>query len=158
MKKLTVSSYISLAAIVVSLVSMILYFVTASSAGYFRESYAGNSLALLIVSMVLIALVIASRFVSFKGMVGKAVDVVSSLVAALSSILLATSGMLYLFPKVEGLAFIFFSNADVAATIQTPENISSSKFVIVTFVVILVAGLIQAISCFFSGKKDQKAA
>ncbi len=158
MKKLTVSSYISLASILAAIVSMIMYFVTASSAGYFRESYAGNSLALLIVSIVLIVLAVASRFVSFKGTVGKIVDLSSSLVAALSSILLATSGMLYIFPKVEGLAFIFFSNADVAATIQTAENIASSKLVIATFVIILVAGLIQAISCFFSMKKAQKAA
>ena len=161
-KKLSISSYISLVSLVVGIVAFIFYFVTKGTAGYFESAKVGVTVALTIVALVALVAVLVIRALDLKveGIVKTVVDVVCGIVSAAVSVLFALSAMFYISPKVEGLAFIYFSNADVAATIQTPANLASSKLAIATCVLLLVAAIVQVVSCFFSGKKEvaEKAA
>lgn len=156
LKKLNISSCISLLSFVVGFVGFILYFVTYNTNGYFYQQSVGTTLTFTIIALVVLLATIAIRFVDFKveGVVKSVIDTVSSLLSACASIFFALAAMFFISPKVEGIAFIYFSNADVLETIQTPANLASSKLAIATCIILLVAAVIQVVACFFSFKKE----
>ncbi len=158
-KKLSVSTYISLLSFVVGLVGFIFYFVTLKTAGYFVDKGVTATVIFTILGLLICLGTIALRLVDLKveGVVKFVIDNVSALLSAVVSIFFALAAMFYISPKVEGIAFIYFSNADVLATVQTPENLASSKLAIATCVIILVAAVIQVVSCFFSFKKEDNS-
>lgn len=159
-RKLSVSSYISILSALVGLIGFIFYFVTKGTNGYFYLASSASTIVFFVFAVLFIVLAIFLRVFDFKveGILAKVLDLVPSVLSVLGSIFFALSAMFYISPKVEGLAFIFFSNADVIATMQTPANLLSSKLVLVTFILMLVACLVQVVSCFFTGKKEEKKA
>lgn len=159
-RKLSVSSYISILSVLVGLIGFIFYFVTKGTNGYFFLSFSASSIIFFVFAVLFIVLAIVLRVFDFKaeGILAKVLDLVPSVLSVLGSIFFALSAMFYISPKVEGLAFIFFSKPDVIETMQTPANLFSSKLVLTTFILMLVACLVQVVSCFFTGKKEEKKA
>lgn len=159
-RKLSVSSYISILSVLVGLIGFIFYFVTKGTNGYFFLSSSASSIIFFVFAVLFIVLAIVLRVFDFKaeGILAKVLDLVPSVLSVLGSIFFALSAMFYISPKVEGLAFIFFSKPDVIETMQTPANLFSSKLVLTTFILMLVACLVQVVSCFFTGKKEEKKA
>ena len=156
LKKLSISSYISIVTLVVGIVGFIFYFVTKGTAGYFVSASVKATVVLTLIALIALVAVLVVRVLDLKleGVVKTVVDAACGIVSAGVSVLFALAAMFYISPKVEGIAFIYFSNADVAATMQTPANLASSKLVIATTIILLVAAIVQVVSCFFSGKKE----
>ena len=55
--------------------------------------------------------------------------------------------------RVEGFAFIYFSNADVLLEVQTAANMSSATCAIVNLVLLAVSSIAGVVSAFFTLKK-----
>ena len=55
--------------------------------------------------------------------------------------------------RVEGFAFIYFSNADVLLEVQTAANMSSATCAIVNLVLLAVSSIAGIVSAFFTLKK-----
>ena len=55
--------------------------------------------------------------------------------------------------RVEGFAFIYFSNAEVLQEIQTPANISSAHGAIANIVFLAITAVVGIIGAFFSTRK-----
>ena len=57
--------------------------------------------------------------------------------------------------RVDGLGYIYFSNADVAKEVQTAANLGSAQTAIWSMVLLGVAILIAVIAAFFSLRKKE---
>ena len=56
---------------------------------------------------------------------------------------------------MEGLAYIYGSNSDILATIQTPENLASTYVAIAGFVLFGIAAIVGIVAAFFGAVKKE---
>ena len=57
--------------------------------------------------------------------------------------------------RMEGLAYIYGSNSDILATIQTPENLASTYVAIAGFVLFGIAAIVGIVAAFFGAAKKE---
>ncbi len=156
-KKQTVSTWISLAALILTIVGIIIYGVNVSSAGYFQGTAAGSLVAASVVEIILlVAVIVVSQF-NFKGIIGWILDVVVSIAKIVAAFLPMVAMLGFLSTRMSGLATIFFSNVDILATIQTPENLSSAYTAIACAIIYGVTTLVAVVGAFFRPYKKAKA-
>ena len=160
LKKLGIGSYLALATLVLLIVSWILYGGSISSAGYFHGVSVSFVVLFNVFSLILLLAVIGLDFVPAKdGILGKIIPLVQSVLLIGVVVFLMSNSINIIGARAEGLGYIFFSNADVSAEVQTPENLSSAALSITTFVFYLVTWLVAVVTPFFSlGKKKTEAA
>ena len=152
-KKLTAGSVIAIVAAVLTIASYIVYSVNLSSAGYFQGA-AVNQMALTWAAVAALAVGVALSMVKVKGAAGKVVDLVIGALQIAAPVLLAYCLISLVAGRVEGLGFIFFSNADVAKEVQTAANMSSANMAITSMVCYAVSMLAAIVSSFVDLKKD----
>ncbi len=153
MKKLNASAIVSCLGCVASIVALILYSSNVSGEGFYKGMTVPNMYLLLIGAAVCFALVFAVNFFLEKS--NKVVQVVSGLLQIAGPVLLAVALMQLVAGRVDGLGYIYFSNAEVAAEVQTPENLGSAQTAIASLVSVGVAAVAGCVGAFFSaGKKE----
>ena len=127
LKKMSVGAWIACCAAILVLVSLIVYSSNVGAEGYFQgRSVAGLTLWL-IVAAVLLVVAIALKLIDLKGGAAKCADLLSGLCQIGAPILVALSLINLIAARVEGLGFIYFSNADVIKEVQTPANLASGS-------------------------------
>ncbi len=156
-KKQSVGTWITLGALILAVVSAILYGVNVGGDGYFY----GNTVTLLVVMSVLAILMLAaiitlSQF-EFKGLLGKILDIVCLVFKILIPTFLALGLIELIGTRVEGLAFIYFSNPEVLGTIQTPANMASAHSAIASFILYGITIVVSIVAAFFGLRKKNKA-
>ena len=144
--------------VLLGLVAVILYAVNVTSVGYFQGVTSALVPALGIVAVLCGALAIGSGLFQFDGLVGKIVDGVRSVLVILVPVLFMVCFLGFISARVEGLAFIFGSDANLLEEIQTPENMSSAMTAIVGFVFFAIASIVGIVASFFSITKKEKKA
>lgn len=153
LKKLSVGAWITLVACVMSLASLIVYSSNIASEGYFKGASVTNLVLFSILAMVAFILAIVLKMINADGTAAKCLDIVSGLCQIAAPVLLAANLINLIAARVEGLGFIYFSNADVALEVQTPENLASASGSITAMVLFGVAMLIAIIAAFCSLRK-----
>ena len=150
-RKMNIGGWITLIAVVVTIVAFILYTVNVRGAGYFQDAGVKNMylFGAAAVAGLLLALVIGSRAA------GKAADLCAGILQIVGPVAIAFCLINLVAARVEGLAFIYFSNADVANEVQTAENLSSGRGAIVSMAAFGVALCIAVIAAFFSLRKKE---
>ena len=128
-KKLSAGAWLSIVTCVLSLAALVAYLINTSAAGYFQ----------VVLSMV-------------KG-AKKVVDLLTGLCQIAAPALLALAFINLVSARVEGFAFIYFSNADVLLEVQTAANMSSATCAIVNLVLLAVSSIAGVVSAFFTLKK-----
>ena len=83
----------------------------------------------------------------------KVVDLLTGLCQIAAPALLALAFINLVSARVEGFAFIYFSNADVLLEVQTAANMSSATCAIVNLVLLAVSSIAGVVSAFFTLKK-----
>ena len=136
-KKLSAGAWLSIVTCVLSLAALVAYLINTSAAGYFQNATVSN--LVLILSMV-------------KG-AKKVVDLLTGLCQIAAPALLALAFINLVSARVEGFAFIYFSNADVLLEVQTAANMSSATCAIVNLVLLAVSSIAGIVSAFFTLKK-----
>ena len=154
-KKQTAGSFISLAALVFSIVSMIVYKINISSVGYFQNASVPAAVTYHVAGIVLLLFVIVLAQLNVNGAAGKVLDICSGIMRIVTPALFIGALMALLGSRVEGFAFIFFSNEEVLHEVQTAENMASTHGTIANMVLLGVTAVLAMAAAFFSMKKEK---
>ena len=153
LKKFSVGAWITCCAAVLTLVSLIVYAVNVSAAGYFQGASITNLVLFLILAIVALLVAIVLGQLETKGAVGKVLELVAGCCQIVAPVLIAYCLIALIAGRVEGLGFIYFSNADVALEVQTPANLSSASGAIAAMVCLGVSLLAAIVAAFTNTKK-----
>ena len=129
-KKLSAGAWLSIVTCVLSLAALVAYLINTSAAGYFQNATVSNLVLMVVGAAVLTGLC----------------QIAAPALLALAFINLVSA-------RVEGFAFIYFSNADVLLEVQTAANMSSATCAIVNLVLLAVSSIAGVVSAFFTLKK-----
>ena len=149
MKKLSVGAWICCAAALLAILGFIAYTSNVSGEGYYQGAYVNNfSLAVWGAAVCLLLSVCLNAAAK-----GKVVDIVTGILLIAAPALLAFALMNLVAGRVDGLGYIFFSNADVAKEVQTPANMGSASTAIWNMGFVSAAMLVSIVAAFFSLRK-----
>ena len=138
----------ALLAAILALVSVIVYQVNISSAGYFQNAAVTNQILYSVLAIVMLVVVVVLAQVT-AGAAGTVVELISGLLQIAVPVLLTLCLVNLIAARAEGLGFIYFSNADVLLEVQTPANLSSATGTIANMVLLGVAVLVSMVAAFF---------
>ena len=151
MKKLSVGAWITCLAALLAVAAFIAYSANIGGEGYYKDAAVSN-FALAIWGAVA-CLVLAIVLYLVKG--NKIVEIVTGVLRVAAPALMAFGLMNLIAGRVDGLGYIYFSNADVAKEVQTAANLGSAQTAIWSMVLLGVAILIAVIAAFFSLRKKE---
>ena len=157
MKKQTAGSGITFVAFVLSIVAIIVYNVNINSAGYFENATVPEAVMYNVLGIVFLAVILVMSQLSLKGAVDKVLTIVSDALRIGTPVFFIAALMKLVSSRVQGFAFIYFSNEEVLHEVQTAENMSSAHGTIANIVLLGVTAVVAMIAAFFSMKKTQKA-
>lgn len=147
-KKFSAGAWIACCAAVLSLVALIVYSINIASAGYFQGAVVTNQVLFSILAILLLAVAIVIGQLKLDGAVGKVLKLIAGCCQIVAPVLLAACLINLIAARVEGLGFIYFSNADVALEVQTPANLSSATGSIASMVCYGVAMIAAIVAAF----------
>lgn len=152
-KKLSVGSWIACCAAVLAVISFIVYSVNIGGDGYFQHASV-SAMPMTWAAVAALAAAVVLSMVKVDGIAGKAVSIVIGALQIAAPAILAYCLINLIGGRIEGLGFIYFSNADVAKEVQTAANMSSASGAIVSMVAYGVSMLAAIGSSFVDLKKD----
>ncbi len=153
LKKFAFGGISALLALVLAVVGLIAYYINIGSAGYFEGAVVAPAVMWLWLSILALVVVAALALLNLNGSIEKIMDIVSGALRIAAPAGLIASAMLLVEARAQGLAFIYFSNEEVLAEVQTVANLSSATCAIVAIAVLAVAGIVGVVSAFFRMKK-----
>ena len=145
LKKISVGGWITCAAALLTLVSLIVYASNIASAGYFQGASVTN---LVLFAVLAIILYLAAIAVKLFVPADAASELISGILRIAAPVLIAAAAIALIGSRVEGLGFIYFSNADVALEVQTPANLASASAAITSMVLFGVSMLVGIVAAF----------
>lgn len=143
----------SLVSLIFVLASTIIYAVNVNQTGYFKGASVTNMVLFEIITMIILAVSFLYSMCPINGVADKICDFVLSVLRVLGCVLIALCLINLVAARVEGLGFIYFSNADVTLEVQTPENLASSQGTICNLVMLTVTLIVNIVSSFFNLKR-----
>ena len=154
LKKQTFSSISTLLALVLAVAGAIAYFVNVGGAGYFENAAVPNAVTLLLLSILALAAVVAAAQFSISPAAEKILEVVSGALRIAAPAGLMAAAMLLVEARAQGLAYIYFSNEEVLAEVQTAANLASASCAITAIALLAVAALVGVVAAFGKVKKN----
>ncbi len=149
MKKLSVGAWITCVAVALAIVAFFVYSGNIGGEGYYKDA-AVNNLPLMVWGAAA-ALAVAVALRAAKG--GKVTELLSGALRIGAPCLLAWALMNLIAGRVDGLGYIYFSNADVAKEVQTAANMASARSAIWSMALLGAAMLVAVAAAFFSLRK-----
>lgn len=151
-KKFTAGAWIAVAAAVFAIVSFVIYSVNIGGEGYFQNA-AVAAMPLTWAAVACLAAAVVLGMVEAKGAAARVIALVSGLLQIAAPVVLAYCLIMLIGSRIEGLGFIYFSNADVIKEVQTAANLSSATGAIASMVAYGVSMLAAIVSSFADVKK-----
>ena len=151
MKKLSVGAWITCFAALLAVVAFIAYSANIGGEGYYKDASVSSFPLVVLGAVACLALAIVLYLA--KG--NKIVEIVTGVLRVAAPALMAFGLMNLIAGRVDGLGYIYFSNADVAKEVQTAANLGSAQTAIWSMVLLGVAILIAVIAAFFSLRKKE---
>lgn len=151
-KKFTAGAWIATVAAVLAIVSFIIYSVNISGDGYFQNA-AVIAMPLTWAAVACLAAAVVLGMVESKGAAGKLISLVSGVLQIAAPAVLAYCLIKLVGGRIEGLAYIYFSNSDVIKEVQTAANLSSATGAIASMVAYGVSMIAAIVSAFVDVKK-----
>lgn len=155
LKKQRAGIYVTVLALILTVAALITYQVNIAGAGYFQNAAVAQAVTYPVIALVMEILVVVLAQVSLKGAAAKAVEVVSGAMRIVTPVLLVVAAMNVVSSRVEGFAFIYFSNQEVLQEVQTPANMSSAHGAIANIVLLGVAAVVGIVAAFFRVEKKE---
>ena len=153
LKKMSVGAWITVLAAIMVLVSLIMYSMNVNGEGYFQGKAVNGVTLWLILAAVMLVAAIFLKLLSLKGSAATGAGLASGLLQIGAPVLVALSLINLVASRVEGLGFIYFSNADVIKEVQTPANLASGSGAIAGMVIMGIALALCIIAAFCSLRK-----
>ena len=148
MKKLSVGAWNTCIAAVLAIVALFVYMGNVGS-GYFKDNKPANFELCVILGFASLLGAIALKACSKA----KWADLAAGILQIAGPVLLAYALIILVGSRVEGLGFIYFSNADVAKEVQTPENLASGSGAIASMVLMGCSMLLGIVGAFCNLRK-----
>lgn len=155
-KKFSVGAWITLAAAVLALASVIVYTVNISGAGYFQNAAVSNLTLCCVLAVAALAAAVALGQVELSGPAASAVALVQGALQIAAPVLLTLCLANLVAARAEGLGFIYFSNADVILEVQTPDNLASAAGTIANMACLGAAMVIGIAGAFCTLRKKER--
>lgn len=152
-KKFSAGAWFAIAAAILAIVSFVIYSVNIGGAGYFQNAAVG-AMPLTWAAVAALAVAVAVSMVGFKGIAGRLAALLCGALQIVAPVVLAYCLISLIGGRIEGLGFIYFSNADVAKEVQTAANLSSATWAIASMVAYGVSMLAAVIASFVDVKKN----
>lgn len=149
MKKLSVGAWITCIAAVLAVAAFCAYSLNIGGDGYYKDASVSNFP--LVVCGAAACLVLAIILYLVKD--NKFVEIITGVLRVGAPALMAFGLMNLIAARVDGLGYIYFSNADVAKEVQTAANLGSAQTAIWSMALLGAAMLIAVIAAFFSMRK-----
>ncbi len=149
MKKLSVGACLTCLAAVLAIVALIAYASNIGGEGYYKDA-AVNGFPWMVIGGVL-CLAVAVGLYLYKD--NKGVELVTGILRIGAPALMAVALMNLIAGRVDGLGYIYFSNADVAREVQTAANLGSAQTAIWSMALLGVAILVAVVAAFFRLRK-----
>ena len=156
LKKQTVGSCFAIITLLLGIVSFIVYDVNISGQGYFHGASVDVAVRYMILAIAVGLCVVVLANLPLKEGAAKCVTFISDLGRIALPAILVAALLTIVSARVEGFAFIYFSNAEVLQEVQTPANISSAHGAIANIVCLAVTAVVGIIGAFFSTKKAEQ--
>ena len=154
-KKMSAGVWVAVCTAILAVISLIVYSMNVSSAGYFQNASVNNLVLYGILAVAALVVAIVLSRVKVSGAAGKVVSLVTGCLQIAAPALLALCLINLVSGRVEGLGFIYFSNADVALEVQTAETMSSATTAITSMVCFGVSMLAGIVAAFFNLNKAE---
>ena len=153
MKKQAAGFWASIITLILVVVSIAIYYVNIGSEGYFQGAAVTNAMNYFLLTAAMLVVVLILTQLSLNSGAEKIVSLISDAMRIAAPVCL-TAGLMYLLSnRIEGFAFIYFSNEEVLQEVQTAANMSSSSCAIANIVVLALAVICGIVAAFFSMKK-----
>lgn len=152
-KKLSVGAWITLAAAVLGVVSVIVYTVNIGSAGYFQNAAVSNLVPFCALAVAALVCAVLLGQIKLPGPASTVMELVVGVLQLCAPVLFTLCLINLIAARAEGLGFIYFSNADVILEVQTPANLSSATGSIANMVCLGVATLAGLVGAFCNTRK-----
>ncbi len=154
LKKQTAGTYITFLAFILSIVSVILYNVNINADGYFQNATVAGALTCNLVGIVILLVILALAQLPAKGIAGLILTLINDALRIIAPVIFIVALMQLLSARVEGFAFIYFSNEEVLHEVQTAENMASTHGTIANMVFLGLTAILAIVAAFFSTKKE----
>lgn len=155
MKKQAAGTWATFITLILAFISVVIYLINIGGEGYFQNaSVAGMPLFFGIVIVMLIAVLALAQF-SLGGMPGKVMGILSDLMRIVIPACVMAALMTLVSSRVEGFAFIYFSNEEVLQEVQTAANLSSAQGAIMSMAALAVTAIAGMVAAFFNMKKKE---
>lgn len=155
-KKFSAGAWITLAAALLALVSVIVYTVNIGSAGYFQNAAVSNLTVFCVLAAIALAAAVALGQLKLSGPAAAVVELVQGALQIAAPVLLTLCLANLVAARAEGLGFIFLSNADVILEVQTPANMASATGTIANMACLGVAAVIGIVGAFCGLRKKER--
>lgn len=156
LKKQTVGSCFAAVTLLLGIVSFILYGANVAGQGYFHGASVDVAVRYMVLGIALGVCVLVLSNIPLKDGVAKVITFVSDIGRIAIPALMIAALLTIVSARVEGFAFIYFSNAEVLQEVQTPANISSAHGAIANIVCLGVTAVVGIIGAFFSTRRAEQ--
>lgn len=153
LKKQTFGSISTLLALILAVAGIITYYINIGSAGYFERAAVPAAATAFLLSALALVIVVVLAQLNLGKVADKILDVVSGLLRIAAPAGLVAAAMLLVEARAQGLAYIYFSNEEVLAEVQTAANLSSASGAIVAIALLAVAAIVSVVAAFGKMKK-----
>lgn len=158
-KKQKVGTWVALGALVLAIVSAIIYGANVAGKGYFHSMAIAEVILFSVLAIILLAAIIVLPQLNLKGITKKLVDILTGILKILAVVFLTIALLSFIQNRVEGLAYILFSDPNIIDTIQAPDthNLQSAGSAIAGFIFYGLSMIVAIVSAFFvTGKKEEE--
>ncbi len=160
LKKQTVSTWVTLGALILAIVSVAIFganYGSTAFAGLFGASSSAAIISESVISIILLAAIICLSEFDFGGIIGWIVEWVIWACKIVVCALLALAVIKYLDMTVQGYANLWFSDENIQVTMQATEGyVSAANTAIVGTVMYAVTMLVAVVAAFFRPYKKAK--
>lgn len=154
LKKQTAGTWATFITLVLALISFVIYFVNIGSEGYFQNAAVPRAVMYITLAVLMLLAVLVLAQFRFQGIWEKILNIVSDVMRIVTPAFLMAALMTLLSGRVQGFAFIYFSNEEVLQEVQTAANLSSSHGAIANMIALAVTAIAGMAAAFFSLKKE----
>lgn len=152
-KKQTKGIWATLVSLILAVVSYIIYNVNINSEGYFEHASSPYAVRYMMIAAVLFAAAVILAEIPVQGITDKIMTILADAVRMAAPAVCIAAAITLISSRVQGFAFIYFSNEEVLQEVQTAANLSSSHGAIASIIALFVTAIAGMTAAFFSIKK-----
>ncbi len=154
---ISIPTILAAIALILAIVSFSIYGSNVAGEGYFHGLSNDTVVVCSVFAIItLIAYIALSIFDFGDGIVGKIMSIVRSACIIAAGGLLVAAGITNVGDRVEGLGYIFFSDQNLLAEVQTEDNLASAYGAIAGTITYLIGWLFALIASFFKVGNERK--